>query len=82
MTTGGDRLDEMVELLGEGVDNRIPYTALLGPLVGDRGGRVLTNLGVVATRLRDDVQSWPGTDPAPELAAYDRGVFGGPAGAG
>jgi hypothetical protein len=48
----------MVELLGEGVDSRIPYTALLRPLVGERGGQVLTNLGVIATRLRDDIPSW------------------------
>jgi hypothetical protein len=58
MMPGGDRHSEMIELLGEGVDNPIPYTALLGPLVGDRGGQVLTNLGVVAARLRDDVPSW------------------------
>ncbi len=58
MMPDGDRHDEMIELLGEGVDYPIPYTALFGPLVGDRGGRVLTNLGIVAARLRDDVPSW------------------------
>ena len=58
MMPDGDRHDEMVELLGEGVKNPIPYTALLHPLVGDRGGRILTNLGVVATRLRDDIPAW------------------------
>jgi hypothetical protein len=58
MMPDGDRNDEMIELLGEGVDYPIPYTALFGPLVGDRGGRVLTNLGIVATRLRDDVPLW------------------------
>ena len=58
MMPGNHRLDEMVELLGEGVGSHIPCTLLLRPLVGDLGGQVLTNLGIVAARLRDDVPSW------------------------
>ena len=58
MTPGEDRFDEVLGVLGEGVDSPLPYTALLRLLSGDRGHRVLTNLGAVATRLRDTPMSW------------------------
>lgn len=50
--------DEVFEWLGEGLSPSLPYLQLLHPNQSERGRRVLANLRVVVSRLRNRPEYW------------------------